>query len=104
MSCFVGLADTPFFGWLSDKVGRMTIIIGGMTGQLVLAFPLVWLMGTHSVANTISGYVLMMLVFSGNDASLAAFLAELFAAGICYSGLSVALCSPALTAQLPRRW
>lgn len=37
VSCFVGLVAIPFFGWLSDKVGRKTIIIGGMIGQMVLA-------------------------------------------------------------------
>ncbi|MDJ0358169.1 MFS transporter [Paenarthrobacter sp. PH39-S1] len=68
VSCFVGLVAIPFFGWLSDKVGRKTTIIGGMIGQMVLAFPVFWRMGTHSVANMILGYVLMRIVFSANYA------------------------------------
>ncbi|PYI69128.1 MFS transporter [Arthrobacter livingstonensis] len=89
-ACVVGLVMLPVFGKMSDRFGRKPVIIGGLIAEIVLSFPLFWLMDTRTVAGLILGYVLMMTAFCANYGPIATFLAELFGPRVRYSGLSVA--------------
>jgi metabolite-proton symporter len=89
LACAVCIAMLPLFGWLSDKVGRKSVIIGGILAEAVFAFPFFWLMDTKDVVFAISGYLLMMIAFAANYGPIATFLAELFGARVRYSGLSM---------------
>ncbi|MCQ9164522.1 MFS transporter [Arthrobacter sp. STN4] len=89
-ACVVGLVMLPVFGKMSDKFGRKPVIIGGLVAEIVLSFPMFWLMDTRTVAGLILGYVLMMTAFCANYGPIATFLAELFGPRVRYSGLSVA--------------
>lgn len=80
----------PFFGWLSDKIGRRPVIIGGIVAEALVAFPMFWLMDTKVFAGVLAGYMLMMTAFAANYGPIATFLAELFGTKVRYSGLSVA--------------
>jgi MFS family permease len=90
VACLAAVVLIPYFGALSDRVGRRPIILAGITTEAVLAFPLFWMIGTGNTAWLIIGYVLMMVAFSANYGPIATFLAELFGAKVRYSGLSVA--------------
>lgn len=90
VACAVGLVMLPFFGRLSDRFGRKPIIVGGIIAEIVLAFPMFWLMDTKSIAGLMCAYVLMMTAFCANYGPIATFLAELFGSRVRYSGLSVA--------------
>lgn len=89
-ACIVAFFAIPFFGRLSDKVGRKPIIFAGVIAEALLAFPLFWMMDTGSPALLFLGYGLMMLAFSANYGPIATFLAELFGSKVRYSGLSIA--------------
>lgn len=89
LSCAVCIVMLPVFGWLSDKVGRKPVIIGGILAEAVFAFPFFWLMDTKEVGFAIAGYLLMMVAFAANYGPIATFLAELFGARVRYSGLSM---------------
>ncbi|MFE6623735.1 MFS transporter [Streptomyces sp. NPDC008086] len=108
-SCGIAFAAIPYFGRLSDRVGRKPVIYAGIAAEAVLAFPFFWMLDTRSVPLLFVAYALMMLAFSANYGPIATFLAELFGARVRYSGLSVAYmlsgllgsaATPAVTAWL----
>lgn len=88
--CAACLFLLPFFGWLSDRIGRRPVIIGGIVAEALVAFPMFWLMDTKTFAGALAGYLLMMTAFAANYGPIATFLAELFGTKVRYSGLSVA--------------
>ena len=90
ISCAVCIALLPFFGWLSDRIGRRPVIFGGILGEALVAFPMFWLMDTATFVGALLGYLLMMTAFAANYGPIATFLAELFGTKVRYSGLSVA--------------
>ncbi|WP_405987957.1 MFS transporter [Streptomyces sp. NBC_00986] len=109
VSCGVAFLAIPYFGRLSDRVGRKPVIYAGIAAEAVLAFPFFWLLDTGSAPLVFVAYALMMLAFSANYGPIATFLAELFGTHVRYSGLSVAYmlsgllgsaATPAITAWL----
>lgn len=89
-ACVVAFVAIPYFGRLSDRVGRKPVIYAGIAAEGVLAFPFLWLLDARSVPLVFVAYALMMLAFAANYGPIATFLAELFGARVRYSGLSVA--------------
>ena len=90
VACVVALFAIPFFGRLSDRVGRKKVIAGGIIAEAVLAVPFFWLLETCSWNVVFVAYAAMMIAFSANYGPIATFLAELFGSKIRYWGLSVA--------------
>lgn len=83
-------ATMPFFGWLSDKVGRRPVYIGGALVSAVVAFPVFWLLETKNptvVIFTIA--IAMSLTHATMFAPQAAFMPELFGTRVRYSGASL---------------
>ncbi|NBA95891.1 MFS transporter [Pseudomonas sp. R5(2019)] len=89
LSCALCVVLLPVFGALSDRYGRKPIIIAGIVGEALVAFPLFWLMDTRELPLVILGYGLLMTAFAANYGPIATFLAELFGTGVRYSGLSI---------------
>lgn len=109
VSCAVAFVAIPYFGRLSDRVGRKPVIYAGIAAEAVLAFPFFWLLDTGSAPLVFVAYTLMMIAFSANYGPIATFLAELFGTRVRYSGLSVSYmlsgllgsaATPAVTAWL----
>jgi MFS family permease len=100
-SYIVGVAlliATPtliFWGWLSDKVGRKPIILGGMALASLTYYPLYSALGTYanpgSVNYTMSILIVVILVnYVGMTyGPIGAFLAEFFPGRIRYTSVSV---------------
>lgn len=89
IACALCLLLLPAFGWLSDRIGRRPVIMGGIVAEALLAFPLFWLLDAREFSLALLGYLLMMTAFAANYGPIATFLAELFGPEIRYSGLSV---------------
>jgi MFS family permease len=92
------LIATPtliFWGWLSDKVGRKPIILGGMLLASVTYYPLYSALGTYAdpknLNYTMSIIIVAILVnYVGMTyGPIAAFLAEFFPGRIRYTSVSV---------------
>jgi metabolite-proton symporter len=86
----IGLLSLPFWGWLSDRVGRRPVYLFGAVFSLLFAFPFFWLMNTEATALIWLAIVLSLVL--GHDAMYgpqAAYFAELFGTRVRYSGASL---------------
>jgi len=84
------LAAIPFYGALSDRLGRRPVYLFGAVMTAVLAFPLFMLLDTGSTPMVV---LAMFLVFIFSHAAMygpqAAFLSEMFGTRVRYSGASL---------------
>lgn len=89
IACAFCIVLLPLLGALSDRIGRKTVIFAGIAAEIVVAFPMFWLMDTGSFAGALAGLLLMMAAFAANFGPIATYLAELFDTGVRYTGLSI---------------
>jgi MFS transporter, MHS family, shikimate and dehydroshikimate transport protein len=83
------LISIPFFGWLSDKVGRRPLYIFGALFTIAFAFPLFWLVDTKSPYLIALAMIVAMNFGHGMMFGLQAhYFPELFGARCRYSGAS----------------
>src|SRR5882757_9594678 len=90
IASFVALFSIPFFGWLSDRVGRKAMFYAGCAFSALFAFPMFWLLDTRDPAIVILTIVLAIsfgqMVMFGIGAP---WYSELFTAKLRYSGASL---------------
>src|SRR5262245_25208030 len=85
-----GLVAIPFYGALSDRIGRRPVYLFGAVFSLVYAFPFFWMLDTRSAGVVWLAIVLGVTV--GHNAMYgpqAAYFSELFGAEVRYSGASL---------------
>lgn len=83
------LISIPFFGWLSDKVGRRPLYIIGALFTIAFAFPLFWMVDTKSPYMIALAIIIAMNFGHGMMFGLqATYFPELFGARCRYSGAS----------------
>jgi MFS family permease len=92
------LLATPsliFFGWLSDKIGRKPVILGGMLLAAITYYPLYAWLGTVTQPGNINYPVAIFIIFilvcyvGMVYGPVGAFLAEFFPGRIRYTSVSV---------------
>jgi MFS transporter, MHS family, shikimate and dehydroshikimate transport protein len=90
LAAFIELFTIPAFGWLSDRYGRKPLFVVGCLFSILFAFPMFWLLRTHSavvIAITVAVAVSFgQGIMFGPEAT---WVAELFAARLRYSGASL---------------
>src|SRR3954454_3236622 len=92
------LIATPsliFFGWLSDNIGRKTVILGGMLLAAITYYPLYLWLGTVTQPGSINYPIAIFIIFilvcyvGMVYGPVGAFLAEYFPGRIRYTSVSV---------------
>jgi MHS family shikimate/dehydroshikimate transporter-like MFS transporter len=90
LSSLVALFSIPFFGWLSDKVGRKIMFYASCLFSALFAFPMFWLLDTRDPTIVILTIVVAIsfgqMVMFGIGAP---WYSELFTARLRYSGASL---------------
>ncbi|MEO6088582.1 MAG: MFS transporter [Umezawaea sp.] len=89
IGAFAQMVAILLFARLSDRVGRLPVMLGGATFLGVFAFPLFWLLDTRQPALVV---LAMVIGFAGSAAifgPMPAYYAELFGPKIRYSGVSL---------------
>jgi MFS transporter, MHS family, shikimate and dehydroshikimate transport protein len=79
----------PFFGSLSDKIGRRPIYMGGAIFMALFAFPFFWLVETRIDVCIWLAIVLGLIGHAAMYGPQAAFFSELFGTRVRYSGASI---------------
>ena len=86
----LGLLSVPFFGALSDRLGRRPVYLFGAIGSLLFAFPFFWLLDTKQAVFVWLAIVIgMNLLHDAMYGPQAAFFSELFGTRVRYSGASL---------------
>ena len=91
----IGTPSLIFFGWLSDKIGRKPIILGGMFLAAVTYYPLYSWLGTVTQPGHVNYPIAILIVaimvcYVGMVyGPIGAFLAEFFPGRIRYTSVSV---------------
>lgn len=84
------LITIPFFGALSDRIGRRPIYMLGCLSAIALAFPIFWAIETLSPVLVVLAFVIGMSVGHGIMYGVqASFLSEMFPSNVRYSGASL---------------
>jgi MFS transporter, MHS family, shikimate and dehydroshikimate transport protein len=86
----LGLLSVPFYGWLSDRVGRRTLYLAGAIFTLAFVFPFFALLDTKEPV--LIWLAIVLAVNVGHDLMYgpqAAYFSELFATRMRYTGSSV---------------
>jgi MHS family shikimate/dehydroshikimate transporter-like MFS transporter len=90
LGAFGELITIPFFGNLSDRVGRRGIYLLGCVAAICLSFPIFWAIGTRDPIFVVAAFVIGMSVGHGIMYGVqASFLSEMFPSNLRYSGASL---------------
>jgi metabolite-proton symporter len=85
----IGLFSVPFFGWLSDRVGRRLVYGVGVVATAAFAFPYFGLLNTGTAGLILLGIVVSLIVHDIQYGPQAALIAETFDSPVRYSGAGI---------------
>ncbi|HVV40871.1 MAG TPA: MFS transporter [Nitrobacter sp.] len=90
MGAGVGVVAIPFFGWLSDRVGRVPVVIGGAVGAAIWSVLYFLLLHTRNPTIIVIAGMIGMFFQAALWAPAAAFVPEMFPAQVRCTAASIA--------------
>jgi MFS family permease len=86
----IALGAIPFWGRVSDRLGRKPVFAFGAFGSAVLAFPFLWALQHKNLPLIfLFGLLLSGVVYSAANATWPAFYGEMFDTRVRYSGMAL---------------
>jgi metabolite-proton symporter len=82
----IGFVSVPFFGYLSDVIGRRLVYGIGIGAMAVFAFPYYGLLNTRDSGLVLLAIVLSLVIHDVMYGPQAALISETFGTGVRYSG------------------
>lgn len=79
----------PFFGWLSDRIGRKPVFVTGVVGMAVLPYAWFAALGTRSFGWMLAGSLLLFLPYTAAYGKMPVFFAHVFPPAVRYTGMSL---------------
>ena len=89
LAAVLSLFSIPFFGWLSDRIGRKQMYLIGVVAVAVIAFPYFWLLDSKVLGLIYLGVIISLIPHDMQYGPQAAFIAESFTGRLRYSGASL---------------
>jgi MHS family proline/betaine transporter-like MFS transporter len=83
------LVVLPVAAWISDRFGRKVMLVAGMSACLLLAYPLVSIMHTGTVAATAAAQMAFGALLATQMSSIPAAMTEMFPHAVRVSAVSV---------------
>lgn len=88
--CLAAMVVTlPFWGALSDRIGRRPLLLGACAAYIVFGYPFFLLASSGSVALAILCQFLMVMLYAPFAATCASFLTEITATRVRYTAMSI---------------
>lgn len=97
----IGIVSVPFFGWLSDRIGRRLVYGTGVVLTGLYAFPYFALLDTRVGSLVLLGMVLGLVIHDMMYGPQAALISESFGTGIRYTGAGLGYQLASITAGGP---
>ncbi|MCS0494767.1 MHS family MFS transporter [Ancylobacter sp. MQZ15Z-1] len=85
----LSLFTTPFFGHLSDRIGRKRMYLIGAFAMMAFAFPYFWMLDSKIPFLVVLAILMSLPIHDMQYAPQAAFIAESFPPSVRYSGSSI---------------
>ncbi|WP_371227941.1 MFS transporter [Pseudomonas sp. QE6] len=82
------VVSAPFFGYLSDRLGRRNVMIFGAAIMALGLFAFFPMIGAHNLALALLAYIAVGFFMGATQGPIPAFLAEQFPREMRYSGIS----------------
>lgn len=101
VAALIGIVSVPFFGWLSDVLGRRLVYGAGVVLTGLYAFPYFALLDTRVGGLVILGMILGLVVHDMMYGPQAALISESFGTGIRYTGAGLGYQLASITAGGP---
>lgn len=79
----------PFFGMLSDKVGRKPVLLAGVIGLIIFSHPIFWLLQQAELSKVFLGELWFTVMLAAIAALIPTTLAEMFHVHTRNSGISL---------------
>jgi MFS family permease len=89
LAAVVSLFSIPFFGWLSDVIGRKTMYLIGVVVTGLFAFPYFWMLDSKLGAIVLFAIIVSLIPHDMQYGPQASLIAENFTGRMRYSGASI---------------
>ncbi len=88
VASLVGVATTPLFGMLADRIGRRPVLVGAALFTILFTFPFFLLLQTREPGLIVLAMAISFISYGATNGAQPAFLSELFETRYRFTGIA----------------